>query len=185
MRSHRRRSHTWVPFAVVIVLAVAGIGLVGGDVALQRMRAHGGSFLGQVQALIRPVSAAGLEQGTVPSPTFTVLPATPVPLANVPPPELTAAHFLQDWSGQHYRQMYALLSQQAQKAESQSQFVAWYTNMAKTAALTKLTTQVTSIPNVPKGAGNGASVQVPFTVSFSTTLVGTFTQNNSVSLVLS
>ena len=181
----RRGTQSWLPFAIVIILAVACVSLIGGDVVIQRMRAHGGSFLGQVQALVHPVSAAGLEPGSTPVPTFTVSPATPVPLASVPPPELTAAHFLQDWSGQHYRQMYALLSQQAQKAQSESQFVAWYADMAKTAALTKLTTQVTSIPNVPKGAGNGASVQVPFTVSFDTTLVGTFTQNNSVSLVLS
>jgi penicillin-binding protein 2 len=52
------------------------------------------------------------------------------------------------------------------------------------ASILSLSAHITSIPVVPTNAGNGASVQVPFTVEFKTIRVGNFDESNSVSLVL-
>lgn len=179
-RRRRRRSgfNPWPTLiALFVVLAVGGY-----------LFRH--TFEQRFGRLVEQASAAALQpqagQGAAPAatPTFTVTIETPIPLANVPPPELTASQFLSDWSAGKYTQMYAMLSTQAKQRLTQAQFVQKYTDLTKESTITSVTTKITSIPAVPKGAGNGASVQVPFTVDFKTNLVGSFSENNSVPLVL-
>jgi len=120
----------------------------------------------------------------LPSPTFTVVVTTPVPLAAIPSPQPVAQAYLKDWATGHYRQMYQLLSSQAQAAHSESWFTDWYRQVTQTATITKIQTTILSTPTVPKGAGDGASLQVPVQVVFHTILVGSFTEENSVPVVI-
>src|SRR5262249_19715513 len=85
---------------------------------------------------------------------------------------------------QDYARMYGLLSSTSQQIQTQAQFVRRYQDLTSEATIQSVTTRVTSVPTVPQGAGNGASVQVPFTAEFNTIRVGTFAENNSVTLVL-
>ena len=179
MAYRRRRSGTrfWPTFLIFLVVFAAS-----GYFVRHSIEQGAGHLLAKASAVLQPQVA----QAIVPevAPTFTVTVATPVPLANVPPPELTASRFLSDWSANQYDQMYALLSSQSRASLSQQAFAQKYADLTKESTITSISAQITSIPIVPSGAGNGASVQVPFTVQFKTDLVGDFAENNSVPLVL-
>jgi penicillin-binding protein 2 len=179
MAYRRRRSGAslW-PSLIMFVLVAA----VGGYLFRHSLESQGQRLAWRVLALVQPEAAQALQVEA--TPTFTVEVETPVPLPSVPPPELTASEFLKDWSAGRYQDMYALLSSEAKAALTEKQFVDTYRQLTDESTIIKVTPRITSIPMVPRGAGNGASVQVPFTVEFQTILVGTFQQNNSVPLVL-
>lgn len=184
----RRRKGSWIStlvFLGVLCCALSGTLVATGYLLSGRVRAESARVAAAIGASVgTPLPLrAGLSR-PLPTPTFTVVVATPVPLASVPPVDRTAAAYLHDWAAQHYRRMYALLSRASQAMQSEQQFVRWYRNITRTATITRITTRITSTPVIPPGAGDGASVQVPFTVTFRTTLVGTFRQDNSVPLVL-
>jgi penicillin-binding protein 2 len=80
--------------------------------------------------------------------------------------------------------MYGMLSQTSRQSQTQDVFVQKYKDLTSEATINAVSTQITSVPYVPEAAGNGASVQVPFTVEFKTIRVGSFRENNSVTLVL-
>ncbi|HVC32015.1 MAG TPA: penicillin-binding transpeptidase domain-containing protein [Chloroflexota bacterium] len=175
-RRRRRGANPW-PTLVALVVVLA----VGGYLFRHTIESRVGHVIGRVEAVAQPQTAEAQPGAT---PTFTVTVETPVPLKNVPPPELTASQFLGDWSAGHDQQMYAMLSNEAKAAQTEQQFVQKYTDLTSESTITSITTQITSIPVLPPGAGNGASVQVPFTVQFRTNMVGDFQENNSVPLVL-
>ncbi len=179
MAYRRRRRHSNL---VPTLLACAIILVASGYLFRHTAEAAVQRAVARVASIVQPETVPALLVEA--TPTFTVVVHTPVPLANVPPPELVASQYLGDWSAGRYRQMYALLSKEVKSTLSEQQFVQKYTDLTQTATITKVTAQITSIPLVPRGAGNGASVQVPFTVEFQTNMVGTFQENNSVPLVL-
>jgi penicillin-binding protein 2 len=174
----RRSSANFLPTLVVFVIVLA----VGGYLFRHAIESEVDRTSGRLTSVVGSRAAQALQSDA--TPTFTVTIDTPVPLANVPPPELTASRYLSDWSAGRYQDMYALLSNQVKASLSQKDFVQKYVGLTKESTITSVATQITSIPVVPKGAGNGASVQVPFTVEFKTDMVGTFQENNSVPLVL-
>lgn len=176
-RRRRKATNPWP--TILVILFVLGI---GGYLFRHPVAAFAERLIGQATTFVQPGAIQALSpEGT---PTFTVTIDTPVPLANVPPPELTASQFLNLWSAGRFSEMYAMLSSSAKATLSEKDFVAKYQALTAEATITRVTAQITSVPVVPKGAGNGASVQVPFTVTFQTILVGTFAENNSVPLVL-
>ncbi|HLH72191.1 MAG TPA: NTF2-like N-terminal transpeptidase domain-containing protein, partial [Chloroflexota bacterium] len=176
-RRRRQRGSPWPTFLVTLVVL-----LVGGYVFRHAIESEGGRLAERAAAVIEHRPTVNLSPDA--TPTFTVVVDSPIPLGNVPAPELTASHFLDAWSAGNYQQMYAMLSKEAQGAQTQQKFIQWYTDLTKEATITGISTHITSIPTLPPGAGNGASVQVPFTVEFKTIRVGTFQENNSVPLVL-
>ena len=176
-RRRRQGGSPWPTFLVTLIVL-----LIGGYVFRHSIETEGNRLAGRVTVLAKRGAPTAVVSAA--APTFTVVVDQPIPLANVPAPELTAAQFLNEWSTGKYSQMYGLLSKEARSAHTQQQFVQRYTDLTNEATIAGVTTHITSIPTIPSGAGNGASVQVPFTVAFKTIRVGTFEENNSVSLVL-
>lgn len=178
-RRHRNDRPMW-PFLIVLVLGTAAY-LFRHSLEGELVRfAQRGKAL--VPASLQPSAPNTLFPFA--TPTFTVAIDRPVPLGDVPPPEVSASAYLAAWSTAQYAAMYAMLSRETQAMQTQDQFVQRYKDLTQEASITGITTRVTSIPIVPAGAGNGASVQVPFTVDFNTIRVGTFSEINSVPLVL-
>lgn len=178
MAYRRRRGGNPWPTLIAVFVAV----LAGGFVLRHSIEREGLRLFGQMTSTVQvPAPDGSIAEAT---PTFTISVDRPVPLDHVPAPEITASQYLSDWASGHYDQMYALLSSGSKAGETQKQFVQRYQNMTSESTVTNISTSITSIPLVPAGAGNGASVQVPFTVTFKTIRVGAFQENNSVPLVL-
>lgn len=137
-----------------------------------------------VTAMPALLDGGSTRAAAAPIPTFTITIERPIPLADVPAPEAAAQQYLTAWSSGDYAAMYDTLSQSSRSGQSEKEFVERYQQLTAEASITKVTPKITSVPMVPEKAGNGASVQVPFTVEFRTIRAGDFTENNSVSLVL-
>ena len=180
-RGRRRARRPWLVYAMVLVLV-----LIAGFILRQPVEARVSLLAKQVVSIIpssvRPAAAVGSPSGAVP--TFSVSIDHSPPLANVPPPDVTATRFLEDWVAGHYDDIYALLSQDSKSGQTPDQFIRRYKDLTTQASILSLRAHITSIPRVPSEAGNGASVQVPFSVQFTTIRVGSFDESNSVPLVL-
>jgi penicillin-binding protein 2 len=180
-RGYRRRRSPWP-------LAIAGLGVVVALLVIARrpVQAAFGSILGHFGSPVPAELQAPTSRSNNPSasPTFTVSVDPVAPLAQVPSPVDTASAYLAAWSAGRYSDMYDLLASDAKANLSRDAFVQRYQAVSDEATITKIDGQITSTPLVPSGLGNGASVQVPFTVAFTTIRVGTFQENNSVALVL-
>src|ERR1035437_9891553 len=122
-RGRRRARRPWLVYAVgVLIVLVAGF-LIRQPVEAQVNR------LAQVAVSIippavRPATAIGTPSGALP--TFTVSIDRSPPLAIVPPPEVTATRFLDDWAGGRYDDIYSLLSRDSKVGQSQDQFTQRY-----------------------------------------------------------
>lgn len=182
MSYYYRRRRSIRPWLAALV-AIALIGLAG---YLQRHAIERRLFpvLARYGAASRPRLAPNGGNLAGPSPTFTVSVTLPNPLADVPDPTSTAARYLDAWEAHDYAGMYGVLSNEARQGQTRDQFIQRYQDITSEATIEKVIPKITSIPTVPDGAGNGASVQVPFTVQFATIRVGSFEENNSVPLVL-
>jgi penicillin-binding protein 2 len=180
-RAGRRKGRSWLaPLAVLVVVGLTAF------LARHTVEAQVSSLVartsGSLPASLHSNQAQALF--AVATPTFAVAIDRPVPLGQVPPPEVAATRYLDDWSAAKYDDMYAMLSADSRAAQTSDQFVQRYRDLTDESSVLSVAPRITSIPAIPDGAGNGASVQVPFTVEFTTIRVGTFDENNSVPLVL-
>jgi penicillin-binding protein 2 len=181
-RVRRRQRRPWVVYLLVVV--ALGVGAFLGRHSLEAQAARLGGPLGTALAPKATPAASGAVVAIEATATFTVGVDQAAPLANVPPPELAAAKYLAAWGSGQYATMYAMLAATSQSSQTQDAFVQRYQDLTSEATITSVAARVTSVPYVPDQAGNGASVQVPFTVDFQTIRVGSFSENNSVTLVL-
>jgi penicillin-binding protein 2 len=180
--AYRRRTRGSNPWPTVLVfLVVIGISTYALRTPLKQQWQR---VTGHFDRLAQSPAAAATTVGVLPTPTFTVAVESPLPLANVPAPDQAAETYLADWSAGKYDAMYGLLSQEAQASLTQKQFDDTYTGITQEAGILKIITHITAVPMIPAGAGDGASLQVPFTVQFDTVRVGSFSENNSVPVVL-
>jgi penicillin-binding protein 2 len=180
-RGRRKQRPVW-PTLLVSFVAIA--------VVLVVARRPVQSAFASVVERLNPVVPASLRQTAnragiaPPAPTFTVTIDRSAPLANVPSPADAASAYLAAWAEGRYSDMYDLLASDAKASLTRDAFTQRYQAITAEASITKIAGQITSTPLVAPGLGNGASVQVPFTVAFTTIRVGAFQENNSVPLVL-
>ncbi|HEX5415206.1 MAG TPA: NTF2-like N-terminal transpeptidase domain-containing protein, partial [Chloroflexota bacterium] len=182
MSYRRRRQESGFP-RFFLLLLIAGLALAGSYAFIPAVQRHAKSLLARASAQV-PGPATKSTDPTNPDPRFVVAVPTMAPLGEVPSPEKPARDFLTAWQQGKYADMYALLSKQSQSSQNEKAFADWYTSLTAEASILKITPAITSVPMLPPDAGNGASVQVPFTATFDTIRVGSFQENNSVSLVL-
>ncbi len=178
-RRNRRPFGPWL----LLVAAVTGLAIVA---VRGPLAGRAAALEARVAAVLPAPLRAKSDEVILPAatPTFTVSVERPVPLGEVPSPEVAAARYLDAWVQGRYADMYAMLSRDSRATQPADAFVKRYADITAEATILGITTRITSVPLVPEGAGNGASVQVPFTVQFKTIRVGTFEENNSVPLVL-
>lgn len=174
----RRGTVPWVMILVVVLLAS------GGYITRHTLERRAAPLLQRVVTATSPAVRASAAILPGPTPTFTVALQLPKPLADVPDPSNAAAQYLDAWQASDYPAMYALLSNEARQGRTEAQFVSWYQDLTSEATIESVAPKITSAPVVPDQAGNGASVQVPFTVTFKTIRVGSFSENNSVPVIL-
>jgi len=181
--SYRRRNQPSAFPRIVFLLLLVGIVSAGGYAFIPGVQRRAQTLLARVTAHA-PGQTDSQSATTNLDPRFVVSLPTMVPLDQIPSPDVPARDFLNAWQAGKYADMYALLSKKSQANQSAQAFADWYSSLTAEATITKITPEITSVPMIPPNAGNGASVQVPFTVQFDTIRVGTFQENNSVSLIL-
>ncbi|MCC6312606.1 MAG: penicillin-binding protein 2 [Thermomicrobiales bacterium] len=100
--------------------------------------------------------------------------ASPAP-APVPPPDEIAAAWLRAWTAADYDALYDLLGGRAQRAIDRAAFAERYRAIAERAGLERIAARVAGAP-APDG-------DVPFSVAFTSSLVGDFSQQNLLPMV--
>ncbi len=115
-------------------------------------------------------------QPELPEPTPTPIPtATPTPSLDMA--ESVAQGFLRAWQNSAYERMYSMLSPAAQTSYPESTFTSRYQAIADEATITGLTVSVGDVQRVL-----AANVQVTFTLTVDTQLVGQFQLENTLDL---
>lgn len=112
-----------------------------------------------------------------PQPTPLPLPTAPPPTPSVQAAQDVARAFLSAWQAGDYQGMYALLSPASQSTISAERFAARYEGIAEEATLTGLTASVASAQRALTN-----TVQVSFTLTIDTRMVGQFQVDNVLDL---
>src|SRR5262245_31908042 len=133
----RRRGSPWPKVVAALVLLGAA-----GFVFRHQILARAEPALAQVLTVAAP-SHPSIANRVLPvaTPTFTVTIARPVPLANVPAPEVAASMYLAAWTSQDYARMYGLLSGSSRQSQTQAQFVRRYQDLTSEATIQSVTTR--------------------------------------------
>lgn len=160
----------WV-FATILLVAVilASTLLVAGEIR------PGSDDDGDQQLAMQqsPVAESVSTQTPTPPPT-----QTPVPTAtsvDVGAPTRIAENWISFWEAGDYAGMYDLTTEATRKTMSRDEFVSRYTDIQQEAGLTKIEADVS------QSAGLDGSV--PFTVTFTSSLVGDIKEDNAVHLI--
>ncbi len=114
-----------------------------------------------------------------PSPTATVVPPTPTPVP-LPPVYSTMDSYLKAWEAGKYNDMYDLLSKGSQATITRDKFVQRYTDITEGSTILSVKTSYTKDETLAKAQG---SVELPFSVVFTTGRVGEIREDNTLPLV--
>lgn len=163
-------------FAVMIVLAIAG---VTGVLVAETVGSEDGSALQQLTQRVTPEAGADVAL----NPTATVAPTavpteTPVPTptaVDLMAPQRAAENWIALWSAGDYNGMYDMTSKQVQASTSRDAFTARYAEIAEEAGLVSVSAKIAGEP--------GLDGQVPVDVSLTSSLVGDFTERNTIPVV--